>query len=178
MIKNVWSLNADELLVADTLKNLFNKTEYEVFFPLNSQMKDIDLLLTSLKSYKSKSIQIKGSRTYPPRKKEVERHGNGGAAWFTIPKKGIFNTHNRIDFFILVIHNSSDIKIKSSISINYLIIPIKKFQDICNKCTLNKKELFNFYIWIDSGKGRVFEFRNNKETINLAKYLNNWNLLK
>jgi hypothetical protein len=45
-------MNIDETLVADKLKNIYNKSDYEVFMPLNSQLKDIDLLLVRLGDYK------------------------------------------------------------------------------------------------------------------------------
>ena len=71
-LKNLWVLNIDELLVVDNLKAKFSKKEYEVFFPINSQLKNIDLIFTNLKRNKYKSIQVKGSRTYEPQPKEKE----------------------------------------------------------------------------------------------------------
>ena len=52
-IKNLWSLNIDEALVANQLKQELSKKDYEVFFPLNSQLKDIDLTLFNLKKKNS-----------------------------------------------------------------------------------------------------------------------------
>lgn len=75
-IKNLWALNVDELLVADQIKQVFKKKEYDVFFPLNSQMKDIDLMFINLKTKKNQSIQVKGSRTYQPRESEIRRYGD------------------------------------------------------------------------------------------------------
>lgn len=177
-IKNFWALNVDELLVADQIKQTFNKKEFEVFFPLNSQMKDIDLLLVDLKNNKPKSIQVKGSRTFKPQKSETNRYGDGSAAWFTIDKDSIFKTANKIDFFIFVLHNFIDGDIKKEIKIDFLIIPIKDFMNVCSKKSLTSGHLYHFFIWIDEKNKRSFDFKNAKgKEIQLSKYLNNWKLL-
>lgn len=99
-IRNLWSLNVDELLVADQLKENFKKSDYDVFFPLNSQMKDIDLVIMNVKSAKARTIQVKGSRTYAPQKSEIERFGEGSGAWFKIGTDSIFNPSNKVDYYI------------------------------------------------------------------------------
>lgn len=50
--KNVWSLNADEVVVAGTLQNYLSK-DWEVFMPLNAQLKDIDLIAADLTNRKT-----------------------------------------------------------------------------------------------------------------------------
>jgi len=107
-IKNLWSLNIDELLVAGKIKYQLSKKDYEMFFPLNSQLKDIDLVLFNLKKRKSTTIQVKGSRTYQPSKSETERFGEGSAAWFALTKDAIFKPSNKIDYFIFVLHSIVD----------------------------------------------------------------------
>lgn len=176
-IKNIWSLNVDELLVSDQLKNHLKKTNYEVCFPLNAQMKDVDLVLLNLKNNKAKTIQVKGSRTYEPTKSEIKRFGDGSAAWFRIDKDSIFNPSNKVDFYIFVLHNFVDGEIKKEIKVDYLIIPIEDFYKCCNKKTARKGNFYHFFIWIDSKKKRSFDF-NNQNQIFLDKYLNNWELLK
>ena len=54
-IKNLWSLNVDEVITAQKIKSELGK-EYEVFFPINSQLKDIDLLLQLPRTGKSKFL--------------------------------------------------------------------------------------------------------------------------
>ena len=95
-MKNLWTMNIDETLVADRLKTVFSKKDYEVFMPLNSQMKDIDLLLVKLDKYKVHSIQVKGSRTYEPSVSETKKYGNGSAAWFRIAKNSIVDVQNKV----------------------------------------------------------------------------------
>lgn len=177
-IKNLWALNVDELLVADQIKQNFKKSDFEVFFPLNSQMKDIDLLFVKLRNNKSSFIQVKGSRTYQPTRSEIRHYGDGSAAWFKIDKNSIFNTINRIDYFIFVLHNFIDGDIKKEIKIDFLVIPINDFIKICEKKSLRKGDSYHFFIWIDEKNKRSFDFNNkNGSEIQLSKYLNNWQLL-
>lgn len=178
-VKNLWSLNIDELLVADQLRDYFNKTKYEVFFPLNSQMKDIDLVLLNLKSNKAITFQVKGSRTYTPRRLEVKRYGEGSAAWFRVGKNSIFESKNKVDYYVLVLHSFCDGEIKKEIKINYLIIPENNLKNICLKKTVRRGDYYHFFIWIDPKDKRSFEFNNKgNRTIPLSKYINNWKSIK
>lgn len=178
-IKNLWSLNVDELLVSDKLKNHFKKSDYEVFFPLNAQMKDLDLILLNLKNNKAKTIQVKGSRTFEPRKSQVEKYGNGSAAWFKISRNSVFNPTNKVDYYVFVLHSFVDGSIKKEIKMDYLILPIKEFHKFCDKKTVRKGNVYHFFIWIDTKGKRSFDFNNKgNKIIPLSKYINNWDLIK
>ena len=177
-IKNLWSLNIDELLVSDKLKGILKKTDYEVLIPLNTQMKDIDLVLLDLKTNNAKTIQVKGSRTYTPRKAEVKRYGDGSAAWFRIHRNSIFKPSNKVDYYIFVLHNFIDGPIKKEIRIDFLIMPTPEFHIYCNNKTVRKGGYYHFLTWIDSKGGKIFDFREDKNNpYNLNKYLNNWEML-
>ncbi|MBI5804171.1 hypothetical protein HY450_02915 [Candidatus Pacearchaeota archaeon] len=176
-VKNLWSLNIDELLVADKLKHIFNKEDYEVFFPLNSQLKNIDLILLNLKKNKYRTIQVKGSRTYNPTSKEIEEFGNGSGAWINLTKKSVFEPSNKIDFYIFVLHSLEDGMSKKEIRINYLIIPYKDFKKIVSKKQLRRNGTYHFFIWIDDKGKRSFDFNNIRKQISLTKYLNSFNFL-
>jgi len=177
-IKNIWTLNIDEALVSDRLKQELDKKNYEVFFPLNSQLKDIDLVLFNLKKKTSKTVQVKGSRTYTPRKSETEKFGGGSGAWFAMHKKAVYEPRNKVDFLIFVLHSFEDGDLKKEIKINYLIIPINNFKKIVSKKSIRKGNRYHFFIWIDDKGKRAFEFNNKGgKTIPLSKYLNNWKLI-
>ena len=101
-IKNLWSLNVDEVITAQKIKSELGK-EYEVFFPINSQLKDIDLLLQHPRTGKSKSVQVKGSRTYSPKESEIEHLGWGydvRTSWNQVKDASIFSPTNKIDWKI------------------------------------------------------------------------------
>lgn len=174
-IKNIWSLNVDECLVADKLKN--NLKGWEVFFPLNGQLKDIDLVVVNLKNTKPVSIQVKGSRSYDPYQSEINRFGDGSATWFRLHSDSVAKPKNKLDYYVFVLHNFIDTNVKKKINIDYLIIPNNVFQKICLKKAIRKGGYYHFFIWIDSKGKRSFDFRESK-TIDLSKYLNNWSLIK
>lgn len=176
-IKNAWSLNVDELLVADKLRHYIDKNKHEVFFPLNSQLKDVDLILINLKNNKALSVQVKGSRTYSPTKSETERYGEGSAAWFTLTKKSIFENSNKVDFFVFVLHSMRDGKTKKEIKINYLIIPSKDFKRLTSKKKIRKGEKYHFFMWIDPNGKRAFDFNDRSNIVRFSKYLDNWDLI-
>lgn len=171
-------MNIDETLVADKLKSVFSKSDYEVFMPLNTQMRDIDLLLVKLGHYKTYSIQVKGSRTYEPKISETKKYGYGSAAWFRIAKNSIVKTQNKISCFVFVLHSFSDTDIKKSISINYLVIPSRDLLKITGKKHLRKGDFYHFFIWVDPKDKRAFDFNNSGgNVIQLSKYLDNWDLI-
>ncbi len=177
-IKNLWTLNVDELLVTDKLKSYFNKKQYEIFLPVNSQMRNIDLIFYNIKKHKIITIQVKGSRTYNPRNSEIERWGKGSAAWFALDYEVIYNPHNKVDFFIFVLHSMLDGKLKKEIEINYLIIPSDDLKKIVSKKSKQRKKC-HFLIWIDPEGKRSFDFRNKgMKQIFLSQYLDNWDILK
>jgi len=178
-IKNIWSLNIDEALVADKIKSKLNKKNYEVFFPTNAQLKDIDLAVLNLKNAKCTTIQVKGSRTYDPTKSEREKYGRGSATWFTLTKKSIFSPSNKTDFFIFVLHSTVDGLTKKEIRINYLVVPAANFKKLVSKKKTGKGDRYHFFIWIDAKGKRAFDFHNKERKILLlSKYLDNWALLQ
>jgi hypothetical protein len=178
-LKNIWSLPVDELLVADRIQDLKDKRR-RIFYPLSSALKDIDLLYVNLDTYKTVSIQVKGSRTYEPQKSEKKRYGIGSSSWFILTKEALYKPLNKVDYYIFVLHNFKDGKVKREIGIDYLIIPSKDMQSFCKKKkTRNDGKRYDFFIWIDANEKRSFDFENGKGgEIALSKYLNNWNLLK
>lgn len=178
-IKNLWSLNVDELLVADELKQYFAKDHYEILFPLNAQMKDVDLVLFELKKNKATSIQVKGSRTYTLRKSEIRELGDGSSALFRIAKKSIFTSQNKVDYFVFVLHHFKDGELKKRIEVDHLVIPIDDLKGVCKKKILRKGGYYFFTIWLSSDGKKIRDFNNPKfHTISLSKYLNNWKLLR
>lgn len=178
-IKNFWSLNVDEALVADKLQGELKKFSYEVFFPLRTQLKDIDLLLYNLKSKDVYAIQIKGSRSYKPQKREIERFGEGQAGWIQIKRDAIFSPTHKIDFFILLIHLEIQGEIKREIELNYIILPVKDFKKLLVESgkAVRKNSIYDFFIWINPKTKNAHDFNEWHNVIDLSKYLNNFKLL-
>ena len=180
-IKNLWSLNVDEVITAQKIKSELGK-EYEVFFPINSQLKDIDLLLQHPRTGKSKSVQVKGSRTYSPKESEIEHLGWGydvRTSWNQVKDASIFSPTNKIDFFIFVRHEEELSVRKRRIKQDYLVIPIKDFRKITKNKKKKRKTGYYHYVFVVQGKKAV-DILNTKlgKPIDLSKYLNNFDLLK
>jgi hypothetical protein len=174
-IKNFWSLNVDEAIVADKLRTEFGK-DYEVFFPVNSQLKDIDLIVYNLKTQKSISIQVKASKTHQG-KKGTRKFGKPNS-WSVINTSSIFNTTNKIDFIVFVIYDENLTNKNRNIIQHFLIIPMKDFQKITKKDKKERKAGCYHYSFIVDEK-QVLEINNTQDkTIDFSKYLNNWKLIK
>lgn len=179
-VKNFWSLNVDEALVADKLQSKLKDKAYDVFFPLRSQLKDIDLVLFNLKTKKAYTIQVKGSRTYKPQKREVERFGEGQSGWITIRRKSIFETQNHVDCFIFLLHLEILGKTKKDIELNYLVIPTEEFKKILiqSKKKIRKHDLYDFFIWINPKEKTAIDFNEWNNVIDLTKFLNNFSIFE
>ena len=176
-IKNLWSLNVDEAILSEKIGKELGK-EYQVFFPVNSQLKDIDLIIYNLKTQKTKSIQVKGSRTYVPKRSEAKKLENARTSWNVIKSESIFSPTNEIDFFIFVLHQEDMKSSSRQIIQNYIVIPIKDFRNI----TKNEKEMRktgHYHYSFATLKKKAIEVNNTKNKgIDFSKYLNNFDLLK
>jgi len=186
-IKNIWSLNVDEAIVAEKIKKELDK-KHEVFFPINSQLKDIDLLIQNPKTGKSKAIQVKGSRTWIIRGSRREKladyfkidlESDINSSWFKIKKSSIFSTANKIDFFIFITHEVEITTQNRIMKQNYLVIPLNDFR----KITKNKKKTpksGNYWYYFVVKDKKAVDTRDTKsgDPIDFSKYLNNFDLLK
>jgi len=170
-VKNFWSLQVDEAIVAEKLKTTLGK-DYEVFFPVNSQLKNIDLIFYNLKNGKALTIQVKGSRTYRWDVNELR-------SWHQVKKDSIFNPKNRVDFFIFVWHVEKMTKTKRSIEQAYLVIPIEQFIKKLKEKKMRKNKTYHFSFWTNL-KDKANDGNNQPGywEIDFSKYLNNFALLK
>lgn len=171
-IKNIWSLQIDEAIVANEIKDRLKKNRIlEIFFPINSQLKDIDLLVYNTKTGKTKSIQVKGSRTFDW---DVDEQ----RSWHIVKKDAIFKPKNKVDYFIFVWHIVCETRKQRSIQQAYLVIPINDFKKILKKKSVRNNGTYHFAFWTD-GQTKANDARNPKYAeIDFSKYLNNFKLLE
>lgn len=138
-VKNFWSLHVDEALVANELKKRLS-SDYEVFFPINSQLKDIDLIIYNTKNQVMKTVQVKSS----------QGHGAAGSnsSGHKVPKKKI--NPDIVDYFIFTSYFEVQQKNRNKMNIetHYVIIPTKKLLDKVNKTKISPKGIchFSFYL--------------------------------
>lgn len=177
-VKNFWSLNVGEALVADKIQNKLGK-DYTVFFPIKANLKDIDLVLMNLVEGSTKTIQVKSSRAHAPLKHEVRRHGEGSSGWIQISKKCISESTYKIDYFILVAHSMSYDGSRKKIDVHYFIIPSSELKSLVSNKKLLKSGKYDFFLWMDKQGERYFDFntKDKLKTIDLKPYLEDWESL-
>jgi len=190
--KNFWSLNVDEVLVADWLKEKLKGCE--VFFPLNSQFPFVDLIVYNPENQKTATIQVKSSQSYF--EKDEEEHYWASAqrfeSWKVDPDK--------VDFFIFSCYNPispKNVKNKTgprNIENYFVVFHTKELQKYNEKYKNSKikkrKEVaYSFDIWPPYTRQKEGNLRENwyikikyeddrtRQTI-LSKALENWKTIK
>ena len=164
-IRNFWSLNTDEAVVTGILRSNLNK-EVEVFMPLNSQMKDVDLaLISSRDRNKTITIQVKGSKAYKPKKEDINKFGEGSGTWISVKKEAIKTSNADYFVFLLYVIEQFDESGDGRLYVepHTVIIPtkklIKKLDKYKNPPGLDK---YQFYFWVNPKKLEVFDRRDLK----------------
>lgn len=182
-VRNFWSLNIDEAVVIGLLQK--NTSEHiEIFMPLNSQMKDIDLVMVNTKANKLLKIQVKASKAYLPSENQIDRFGFGSGTFITINKNAIDNTI--ADFFVFLLYGIDNQNSKNSekITVSPYILVISKNEFISKINSYKKKTRNNSYIfhfWINAKEGKVFDWRDLKikgQYGDYSKFLDNSGLEK
>jgi len=189
-IKNFWSLNVDEAIVANLLKEKLPKS-CQVFFPVNSSFPYVDLIVYNSENKKTTTIQVKASQGY-------EEKGDKKPYWDTAHK--IWNSRidpDKVDFFIFScfypeISKSTSKKTGPRNIKNYFVVfPTKELKKYIEKMKLRKylgsEKVIGFSFYIDPEDGELYEYwflkkhytkddyTNNKP---ITFYLDNWNQIK
>lgn len=169
--KNFWSLNTDEAVVTGILREHTPK-EVEVFMPINAQMKDIDLLVMNMENKKIKTIQVKGSKAYEPKKNEVTKYGEGSCGWFFFSKDIIHRSD--ADFFIFLVYVlvENPEQGRRRIEPHTITIPTEKLKELCNEHkTPHGSERYSFYFWVNPKENKAFDWRD--KNYDVSEYLDN-----
>ena len=178
-IRNFWSLEPGEAILAEELYERFNK-KLDLYFPLKDT--GIDLLAVSKSSARVIAFQIKESRYY-----EEKNH----STWHQEDKKRLDKNKDKTDFYVFVIYLPGHLakpKKKNKFEIHFVIIPI---QDLLEKIKFkkpNKRNKYNFYFSFQDNN-KLIEIRERKEyrediikkypeAFNYSKYLNAWNFIE
>ena len=167
--KNFWSINTDEAVVAGQLRSFLSKN-IEIFMPLNAQMKGIDLLAYNHTNGKAKTIQVKGSRAYEPRKAEVDKHGEGSGTWFMFKREVI--DKSVADYFIFI-HYIIEVNVKlgrRTIVPHFVTMPTNILKEqMQNNGYIVKGSRYALYTWVNPKKKTALGTNNNN--IDFTKYL-------
>jgi len=167
--KNFWSLNTDEAVVSGILRGN-TKKDIEILMPMNAQMKGIDLVLMNMKTKKSMTIQVKGSRAYEPKLKEIKKYGHGSGGWFFFPRQVVTEaTADYFVFLIYVLEENSD-KGRRMIEPHIILIPTKDLIERSNKYKNTHGDgRLCYFIWVNHKTKKAFDFRD--ELMDLSEYL-------
>lgn len=158
--KNFWSLNTDEAVVSGILRNEVDK-DVEVLMPMNAQMKDVDLVLMNLKTRKTITIQVKGSRAYEPDKRSIEKYGHGNSGWSVLKDSAVFNTTVEYFIFLIYVLEGNASLGRRTLSPHSIVIPTNKLQELTKT---NKKigNRYHYYFWVNPKTKEALEIRDKK----------------
>jgi hypothetical protein len=165
--KNFWSLNTDEAVVTGILRSEIDKKEIEVLMPMNAQMKGVDLVLMNIKTKKSISIQVKGSKAYVPKEKETDKFGAGSSGWFFLNVDVIHKA--TADYFIFLVYVIEQTPETGRVHIepHTITIPAQEIK----KLSIRHKELhptkrgdkmYSFYFWVNPQQKEASDVREEK----------------
>ena len=153
-IHNFWSLNADEALVASWLKEKL-KSDYEVFFPANSQFPYVDLIVFNSKNKKTTTVQVKSSQSYLVKYENEEYWASGHDIQLDKIEP------DKVDFFIFTCYYPEKTKKKAEsprdITKYFVVFQTSKLKDYVMKVKepkliKSKRIPFSFYIHPSDGK--------------------------
>jgi len=168
-IRNFWSLQIDEAMVADKIKYVKG---LEVFFPVNSQLEDIDLIVYNLKKHKATTVQVKSSKSW--------KSGGYDYSGQRVPITKI--NPKKVNYFIFACYFSSVTKNQRKIEPRYVVIKTSKLLEIIGRTKVIKNGIckFSFNLY----RGKIADFWNLKPTVNKEKgvdytqYLDNFKQLQ
>jgi hypothetical protein len=158
-VKNFWSLNVDEALVANWLKQEDTLgSDYEIFFPINAQLEYVDLIVFNKNNQNTVTIQVKSSQSYLVKDKNDEYWASGHDK-ITLEKIN----PAKVDFFIFTCYypellTKKKITVISRDITNYFVVfqtsklldYVMKFKK--SKPIKSKRIPFSFYIHPEDGK--------------------------
>lgn len=187
VIKNLWSLDIDEAVVADRLNKYFIETKekaFQVFFPINSQLKGMDLIIYNIETRKTITVQVKGSRSY------LSKNGLEEYSWHQVKSDDI--DPKKSQFFIFVTYYTKNTETKLSIEPSFMVIPTAKLLEIVTKHKKVQKSVkdkkskksgtyhFSFNLSNDKYFADYRDFKqhvNEDDGIDFSKYYNNFKSL-
>jgi len=167
-IRNFWSLQIDEAMVADKIKSL---KDLEVFFPVNSQLEDIDLIIYNIKKSKTITVQVKSSKSW--KSGDYEYSGQQVSISKINPKK--------VDYFVFSCYFSSISKNQRKIQPHYVVIKTRKLLEIIKKTKIMKKGVCKFNFNLYGGKiafGNLKNTIDKEEGIDYTEFLDNFKQFK
>jgi len=172
VLRNLWSLDPSELLVAEELGKQFRDSE--LCFPLKDRGVDLILVRHLPENLrKAISFQVKGSRTW-----ETPDEGCGG--WHKLSRQKLLKDSQKLDYYVFVFFQLKEGKRTLRVEPRFLIIPTQDLLKRIGEYKGREGEMLNFQFNI-SKDGRVYDWRGlrrgegkEEEARNYSSYLDNW----
>lgn len=164
VVRNFWSLQVGEAIFSDMVKTKL-PNNYQMFFPLNSQLRGIDLLLFNLESNETATIQVKESREF-----------SAGHGWFIVKAADV--DRKAADFYAFIVYNEIEKEHKHHIDKRVLIVPSAELQIRSRSKKLvkvKKTPEYHYYFFID-GKSAFDDREGHK--VDFSLFLENFEQLK
>jgi hypothetical protein len=171
-IRNLWSLEPGECIVAEEILNEFK--DVEVFFPVH----DVGVDLLVVKGKKHVGIQVKESRYYIGR---TWKSGHVGHSWQQIKKVKFDRSRGKVDFYVFLTYLPIQGEHKvSSFGYKFLILPSSDLEKRMSAKGPGKRAVYSFHFHFEDKNvwdERVTVTLDDERT-NYSQFLNAWDLVR
>jgi len=174
-VRNVWSFEPGECIVAEAILEKLGKSGCEVYFPVH----DVGVDLLVVKEGKHVGIQVKESRYYVSR---VWRSGHRGHSWHQIKKEKFFKGKRKVDFHIFLTYLPIVDEHKvSRFESKFLVVPSSELEKRMGLKNAGKRQIYSFCFHF--GEGIVWDERVTVSTLespltDYSEFLDAWHLIE
>jgi hypothetical protein len=143
-VRNLWSLEPGECIVAEELLNKLKTVE--VFFPL----RDVGIDLLAVRGGKYVGLQVKESRYFTHRR---WKSGHVGHSWHQIKKEKFLKGKNKIDFYVFLTYLPFLAEHKvGKFEYKFLVVPSAELEKRMTIKSPGSKKIFSFCFHFEDGK--------------------------
>jgi len=171
-IRNIWSLEPGECIVAE---ELMKRIKCEVYFPMH----DVGVDLLIVRENRHVGVQVKESRYYISR---VWPSGHRGHSWHQVRKEKFQRNRGKVGFYIfltyLPVHG--EYKEVSHFENKFLIVPSEELEKRMMIKDAGKRKVYSFCFHFEDSNvwdERVM-VRLDNELANYTRFLNAWRLIE
>ena len=145
-IRNMWSLEPGEVLVAERI--LRSIPHCQIYFPID----DVGIDLLAVRDTHHVGIQVKESRLYTG---EESRRQKASHSWHQVSKKNLIQDPKRqlADFFVFLTYYVSENEShrRAKFEYRYLVVSRTRLSKLVNNKECGKKGIYSFYFQFAKG---------------------------
>jgi hypothetical protein len=180
-IKNFWSLEPGEAMVADEMRQKLSG--WEVYFPIKDV--GVDLLAASgigTSMGKLLTFQVKESKAYERRERDITPEDTV-TGWFALNAAKTRGAASRVNFHVFVCSRYHFARTKRILTVDYLVVPTKELIRRLDCYHADTGPRWDLYLVVEQN-GRCLDWRgigrrNRGEEIgrpqrDYTQFLNNW----